>query len=269
MNKIDHAKPFLRWAGGKRWLIKYIDELLKDIKFNNYHEPFLGGGAIFFNIQPKGKVFLSDCNNDLINAYQCVKLYHDDVYNKISVYVNSAEEYYKIRSLYPEDDVERAARFIYLNQTSFNGLYRVNRQGKYNVPYGHRKRVSYNYENLKLVKMALENADLFVCDFESCKEQISKGDLVYLDPPYVVGKEDGFIAYNQHLFSLEDQRRLSQLIDYIKGIGAYYILSYSSHHSVKETFDKGDKVIEVFRSSSIGGKEAFRGRIAEYIFTNI
>ena len=222
------------------------------------------------SLQPTNVMFLSDSNADLINAYQCVKLSPEKVYEYLDKYENTSEEYYKIRAMSPDNKIEQAARFIYLNQTSFNGLYRVNREGKYNVPYGYRKRANIDLENMKRVQALLQNSELNLGDFEVCKDKILKDDLVYLDPPYVVSKEgNGFIGYNQQLFSLEDQQRLSKLIDYIRDIGAYYILSYAKHETVYETFNKGDTVLEVTRSSLIGGKKAYRGQTVEYLFTNV
>lgn len=264
------AKPFLRWAGGKTWLIKNLVKILEGVSYINYHEPFLGGGAVFMSLQPANGVFLSDSNADLINAYQCVKLSPEKIYEYLNEYENTPEEYYKIRAISPASKIEQAARFIYLNQTSFNGLYRVNREGKYNVPYGYRKRANFDFDNMKRVQAALQNSELTLGDFAVCKDKIQKADLVYLDPPYVVSKEgNGFIGYNQQLFSLEDQKRLSNLIDYIRDVGAYYILSYAKHETVYETFNKNDTVMEVTRSSLIGGKKAYRGQTVEYVFTNI
>ena len=131
-----YPKPFLRWAGGKSWLIKYLDSIVGDYKFNCYHEPFLGGGSIFFYFASKmNTAYLSDFNNELIDTYSAIKNDPDGVILHLEKYVNTAEEYYRIRALRPETLIEAAARFIYLNQTSFNGIYRVNTKGEYNVPY--------------------------------------------------------------------------------------------------------------------------------------
>ena len=161
--------------------------------------------------------------------------------------------------------------FIYLNHTSFNGLYRVNREGKYNVPYGRRKNIPYNKEGLLSASESLQGAVISTGDFSVQLENVKKGDLVYLDPPYVVAKEENcFILYNKHLFSLEDQERLSSCIDKIKEVGAFYILSNAKHDTIREIFEKtGYSVLTLGRASLIGGKKAYRGKTEEYLFTNI
>ena len=170
----------------------------------------------------------------------------------------------------PKTEMERAARFIYLNQTSYNGLYRVNKKGEYNVPYGKRKKVAFDLNNYIAVCDRLQHAELIACDFEDSLDKVKQNSLVYLDPPYIVAKDDpGFIGYNQHLFSIGDQKRLSACIDWIKEKKAYYILSNAKHPTILEIFDKNDTVIEVERMSIIGGKMAYRGIIKEYLFTNI
>lgn len=269
MTKRDIPKPFLRWAGGKSWLTNQLSQLLKEKSFEGYIEPFLGGASVFLSLQPP-IAFLSDSNADLINTYICVKEQPDAVYDLLKNYKNTAEEYYAVRSNNPSEPVERAARFIYLNQASFNGLYRVNRKGEYNVPYGKRKVLPFSYENLLAVSERLANAELVSCDFEEAISKVKKGMLVYLDPPYVVAKDDkGFIGYNQQLFSIEDQKRLGKCIDHIKEVGAFYILSNAKHESIREIFDKGDTIMEVERTSLIGGKKAYRGKTLEYLFTNV
>ncbi len=133
---MPNIEPFIRWAGGKNWLVRFVKKLASNIDINHYHEPFLGGGAIFFSLEHKKRAYISDINEELIDTYLAVK---DNPYETIDVlngYENTEEEYYRIRALRPETRIEKAARFIYLNQTSYNGLYRVNKNGDYNVPYG-------------------------------------------------------------------------------------------------------------------------------------
>ena len=176
-----------------------------------------------------------------------------------------------IEALEPIDQIERAARFIYLNHTSFNGLYRVNRNGKYNVPYGKRKAVGYNYDIITAASNRLSNALIYSSDFEKALENVAPNDLVYLDPPYVVAKDNNcFIQYNKNLFALADQERLSRCIDRIKSVGAFYILSNAKHDTIFEIFKKNeDAAIALTRTSLIGGKNAYRGKTEEYLFTNI
>jgi len=267
---INITRPFLRWAGGKTWLVKHLDQILLDKNFNNYHEPFLGGGAIFFALNHPKQAFLSDLNADLINTYLAIKHNPNAVISVLREYKNTKECYYELRGKKFDDVIHQAARFIYLNQTSYNGLYRVNRQGKYNVPYGYRKKDFLKEENLLRVSKRLQYATIKCSDFMCVKASISERDLVFLDPPYTVAhNNNGFIKYNQKLFSLEDQKRLSQLIDYIKSIGAFYILTNAAHSTIFEIFNKGDRWIKLDRANLIGGENAKRGRTPEYIFTNI
>ena len=156
-----------------------------------------------------------------------------------------------------------------MNANSFNGLYRVNRQGKYNVPYG-QKQVFVNTERLLDISKKLENVEILCQDFEEIREHINKGDLIFLDPPYTVSKEsNGFIEYNSTLFSLDDQYRLAAFVEYIDEVGAYYILTNAAHETIAEIFRGTGRRIELERNSLIGGKNSFRGKVKEYIFTNI
>ena len=266
-----YAKPFLRWAGGKSWLVKHLDSILGEHVFNSYHEPFLGGGSIFFYLAPKKNVFLSDLNSELIVTYQAIKDDPDEVIAFLKRYANTSEDYYRIRSSQPTKSAEIAARFIYLNQTSFNGIYRVNTKGKYNVPYGNRTKNFVEADKLRSASTILQAATLSSGDFDCVRDSIGSGDLVFLDPPYTVShNNNGFIKYNQRLFSLEDQHRLKALIDYIKEQGAYYILTNAAHDTIHEIFyEETDRCLELNRASLIGGENAKRGQIQEYIFTNL
>lgn len=260
---------FIRWAGGKKWALPYIKEVICDIDYRHYHEPFLGGGALFFNITSHYRSYLSDANAELINAYICIRDEVDKVIGFLSHYTNTKDEYYRLRSNIPDDKYEKAARFIFLNHTSYNGLYRVNKHGIYNVPYGGRK-WACNETHFKSVSEKLKNTNISACDFECNKYKVTRGDLVFLDPPYSVSNNNnGFIKYNQTLFSLTDQYRLSDYIDYIKRKDAYYILTNAAHTTIDDIFDKGDSRIELSRKSLIGGKNAKRESVSELLFTNI
>ncbi|TGY44105.1 Dam family site-specific DNA-(adenine-N6)-methyltransferase [Clostridium sartagoforme] len=270
MKKNLISSPFLRWAGGKKWLIGFVEDLIKDKKINDYIEPFLGGGAIFFSLNGNHNSILSDINEDLITAYKIVKSNPNELLTLLLSYENTKEFYYNIRNSSPNSEIEKAARFIYLNQTSFNGLYRVNRSGEYNVPYGNRKNVNFSREKLINASTTLKNAKLIQGDFTETIDYIKEGDLVFLDPPYTVShNNNGFIEYNKNLFSIEDQYRLSDFIDKIKLKGAYYILTNAAHDTIKEIFAKDDVIYELERNSLIGGKNSKRGIIKEYVFTNI
>lgn len=270
MSTDSKNKPFLRWAGGKNWLIKYLVSIISESDFNNYHEPFLGGGSIFFSIRPSNGSFLSDLNSELIGTYITLRNSPEELIKELGSYKNNERFYYKIRDSKPTTSIEKASRFIYLNQTSFNGIYRVNLKGDYNVPYGYRKKDFFDPLVLRSTSDSLRNSKIFCGDFSTIEGNIKSGDLIYLDPPYIVSHGDnGFIKYNQKLFSLEDQFRLCKFIDIVKNKGAFYILSNAFHPKIREIFNKGDYIIELKRASLIGGKNAVRGKISEYLFTNI
>lgn len=271
MNKTLNAKPFLRWAGGKKWLVKYLEDITRDLNYNNYYEPFIGGGAIFFALNPQKKVFLSDLNLDLINAYKMVQKYPTEIIEELRKYKNEEKFYYDMREKNLNDSLLMAARFIYLNKTSFNGIYRVNNMGKYNVPFGFRSTYNIEESNIHNVSKMLKQVDLSSGDFSKIKSKIKKHDLIILDPPYTVShNENGFIKYNQKLFSLEDQYRLNDLITYIKKVEAYYILTNAAHEKIIEIFERDDdERYDLSRANLIGGKNANRGKVKEYVFTNI
>jgi DNA adenine methylase len=271
MKETQNPKPFLRWAGGKRWLLKYL-EPLSQIEFNNYYEPFLGGGSVFFNTNNYKYAVLSDLNKDLIETYNCIKEDVDLVINRLKTLKNSESEYYEIREKEYSDSFSRAAKFIFLNKTSYNGIYRVNRDGKFNVPYGFRNNLKdiIEEENLKIVSKKLQNTSIFFQDFACIAETVTKGDIIFLDPPYTVAHENnGFIQYNQKIFSLEDQVRLSKLIEVIIEKEAFYILTNAKHEAILEIYKNIDAPKVLTRSSTIGGKGARRESFNEFVFSNI
>ena len=269
---MPNIDPFVRWAGGKTWLIPCLPTLLGELHIEHYHEPFLGGGAIFFSLEHWKKSYLSDANEQLINVYIQVRDNPEKLIDCFLGFNNTESEYYRIRNeISDENTIENAARFLYLNQTSFNGLYRVNKAGRYNVPYGFRTNWAYDVERLRVASAYLHNTRISAGDFEVNKYRIKENDLVFLDPPYTVShNNNGFISYNQTLFSLDAQQRLKRFIEYIKRKGAYYILTNAAHETIRNIFlTQGDRIVELQRNSLIGGKYAKRTVISEYIFTNI
>jgi DNA adenine methylase len=262
--------PFLRWAGSKKALIDYIKAYIPD-QYNNYHEPFLGSGSVFFSLNKKDKTcYLSDVNKKLINTFIQIKYNIDSVCDKLRSYKNNSEYYYMVRNTESTDEVEEAARFIYINKVCYNGLYRVNRGGKFNVPYGKRKNVDIVSEPLlRSVSTYLENVIIENYDFEESLKYIKKGDLVFIDPPYVVSHyENGFVEYNQQIFSWSDQVRLHDYILEVQNKSAYFIMTNAAHSSISTLYaDIGNPSI-IKRLSKIGGKSSFRGMVNEYLFTN-
>lgn len=262
-------KPFLRWAGGKNWFVKYLPSFLEGLDYNDYHEPFVGGGSVFFALNPK-RSFLSDVNEELIVAYQALRDNPDSVISQIEKWDVNRDQYYAVRALESRSKSVRAARFIYLNRTSFNGIWRVNKDGKYNVPYGHRDGYRFDYERIRSAATALKGANISCRDYIDAMALVKKGDLVFIDPPYTVShNNNGFIEYNKKLFALDDQHALRSSIDEIKGRGAYFILTNAAHETVREIFDGVGTLFELHRHCGLGGKNARRQSIGEFVFTNI
>ncbi|MGO4879150.1 DNA adenine methylase [Pedobacter psychrotolerans] len=269
-----HTTPFLRWTGSKRWFTKeFINDFLPK-NFNNYHELFLGGGSVFFYIKSVSnydrKYYLSDSNEELINAYLQLRDSPSVVIGYLKNFLNTEKEYYKIRSLKPRSSEKRAARFIYLNRTSFNGIYRVNSKGLYNVPYGRRSNVDIVSENLIIkINALLSEVNIMTANFSACLENIEEGDLVFLDPPYTVAHENnGFIEYNQNLFSWSDQEKLQEFILQIIEKKAYFILTNASHQSIFKLYENIGNISKLSRYSKVGGRNKTRGNYNELIIYN-
>ncbi|MCH4161061.1 MAG: Dam family site-specific DNA-(adenine-N6)-methyltransferase [Bifidobacterium sp.] len=263
--------PFLRWAGGKRWLVHDILEMIGDVPIRTYYEPFLGGGSVFFGIQPEGKAVLSDLNTDLITVYRQIRDNPNRIADLLMRYKNTPECYYSARANKPTNDDEISAWFIFLNHTSYNGIFRVNLKGEYNVPYGKRKYVHMpDRDFLTRASHILQGVELYDRSFEISLKTVSEGDLVFLDPPYTVAhNNNGFVKYNQHLFSFNDQQRLAKSIERIIEKRAKFILTNAAHTSIDELFSPLGRRIEVSRRNAVGGLKANRGKTTEYLFTNL
>jgi DNA adenine methylase len=260
--------PLLRWAGGKRWMIEQICSFMP-IDFNNYHEPFVGGGSVFFNIERAGKAFISDSNRELICFYQVVKSNVHELLFILSQFENSEKEYYGIRSWSPNTNVEIAARFYYLNRTCFNGLYRVNQGGNFNVPYGFRKISVLDLDRFESFSSKLKNVDIACDDFEQAFKKVMKGDFVFIDPPYTVAhNKNGFIEYNQKIFTWQDQERLARSVQTLMEKGVYFLMTNAFHDSIKMLYKGVGTHFEIERFSTISGAMNSRQKISELIITN-
>ena len=269
-----NIKPFLRWAGGKNWLIKDIESFLPK-NFNNYYEPFLGGGSIFIYLKSKGLIrnqaILSDVNLELINSYNAVKNNIDKLIDLLSVHVNEKGYYYQLREQMFNDEMQRASRFIFLNRTSFNGIYRENLNGKYNVPFGFKEyKELFDFENLRNLSGIFSDCEFYSCDFENLKAKLKKNDLIFIDPPYTVAHGlNGFIKYNQKIFSWSDQLRLKEFLRYVNKTGAYFIMTNAHHESITKLFNDSGRIYVQSRPSLVGGKGAKRTKYKEVIISNI
>jgi DNA adenine methylase len=227
-------------GGGKSWLARQWDELFAELPSGTYHEPFLGGASVFLAL-PTRNALLSDLNEDLVETYEQVRDDVEAVIGHLQEHRNTEKYYYSVRSSRPKIPAKRAARFIYLNQTSFNGIYRVNLNGVYNVPYGHRSKHFVEEENLRSVSAQLQGCTITAADFEDSALRASKNDFVFLDPPDTVShNHNGFIKYNQKLFSMEDQHRLARVVAKLRSRGSKYLLTNAAHPVIAELFDCGD-----------------------------
>ncbi len=258
------VKPFLKWAGGKRWLVdRHLD--LLEVEFDRYIEPFLGSGAVFFKIAPESSI-LCDKNELLIEAYSAIKYDWNKVLDCLYQHNlhHSKEYYYKIRSAKMRTPHTRAARLLYLNRTCWNGLYRVNLKGEFNVPIGTKTNVVMDDDDFEAVSRQLANAELISGDFECALERAGSGDFVFVDPPYTVKHNyNGFVKYNEHIFSWEDQERLRDLVAEASGRGAKVIVTNACHDSIKDLYYHVGEITTLSRASVISGKGTARGTYDE------
>lgn len=274
MEQIEHSgssrdsdqrtPPFLKWAGGKRWLVPRINDTVKSIT-GKYIEPFLGSGAIFFSLRPTNAL-LSDANEDLINAYIAVRDDPQKVFDLLKSHQRKhcTEYFYQIRQYLPREKYRKAARFIYLNRTCWNGLYRVNLEGTFNVPIGTKSNVLMASDDWPAVARLLGSAEITSQDFESAIDTAVQGDLVFADPPYTVKHNlNGFIKYNNALFSWDDQIRLRDALMRAKKRGARIIATNACHQSVQDLYKNGFVTEPLSRASVLAGSALHRGRYDE------
>ncbi|QHC52020.1 Dam family site-specific DNA-(adenine-N6)-methyltransferase [Billgrantia tianxiuensis] len=260
-------KPFIKWAGGKRWLIS--NPVFEMPAFTGrYIEPFLGGGAIFFHLRPNSAI-LSDINFRLIEAYQAIR----DDWKKVEgelrrmQRLHSKEYYYQERSRKRRALHKRAAQFLYLNRTCWNGLYRENLRGEFNVPIGTKDKVIFEDEDFKEISSILQGAEILSCDFSETIAKAREGDLVFVDPPYTTAHNvNGFVKYNQNIFSWEDQLRLKCSIAEALENGAKVILTNADHDSVHQLYSDMSSCVSVGRASVISGKATSRRNTSEALF---
>ncbi|MDW7633452.1 DNA adenine methylase [Streptococcus pneumoniae] len=270
-------QPFTKWTGGKRQLLPVIRELMPKT-YNRYFEPFVGGGALFFDLAPKDAV-INDFNAELINCYQQIKDNPQELIEILKVHqeYNSKEYYLDLRSADCDEridmmsEVQRAARILYMLRVNFNGLYRVNSKNQFNVPYG-------RYKNPKIVDEELISAisvylnnnqlEIKVGDFEKAIVDVRTGDFVYFDPPYIpLSETSAFTSYTHEGFSFADQVRLRDAFKRLSDTGAYVMLSNSSSALVEELYkDFNIHYVEATRTN--GAKSSSRGKISEIIVTN-
>ncbi len=272
MIALNLSKPFLKWAGGKTGLLPQIIPHIPAKIMGTYYEPFLGGGAMFFRLQPERAV-LSDSNAELINAYVQVRDACDRLIQRLHghQHLHSQAYYYQVRgqSLQLLTDIERAARFIYLNKTCFNGLHRENKSGQFNVPIGSSKTPwSVDKEGIKAASLALQDAEIVCRNFKDFpKHDLKDQDFVYLDPPYQsVSKTSDFTSYTRDGFTGGDQVSLRQLFGFLDSQGVPVALSNSDHSFVREMYDQW-AIHSISARRNINSKSDGRGCVGEVLVT--
>ena len=272
------GKPFVKWAGGKRQIIDKLKKYLPE-DFDTYYEPFVGGGALLFELSPQRAV-INDSNKELINVYKV--LCNEEKFKKMCHTLNHYETshseafYYEIRnkdrnkkSFNRLADYTRAARTIYLNKACFNGLYRVNSKNEFNVPFGKKKKVN-TYEGSNLITVSnyltMNEVKILCCDFEDAVKNAKKGDFIYFDPPYD-SDTSTFNSYTETGFDKEQQRRLAKVYKELDKKGCYVMLSNHNTKLINELYkDYNIHIIEAKRNINSNGKK--RGKVEEVIITN-
>ena len=257
--------PLIKWPGGKRRLLPEILQLMPT-HYGRYFEPFCGGGALFFFLQP-AKATLSDANSELIQMYIQVRDNLDGVIRRLRNMANSKEEYYRIRASTPRSAAGEAARLIYLCTLSFNGIHRQNLSGDFNVPYGHKGHLRpCNETRLIETSAALQRKRILNEDFEKAVVDVKPEDFVYFDPPYTVAHgNNGFIKYNSNIFSWQDQERLASLALRLRSAGTHVMVSNADHPSIRELY-AGFQVRIIERHSVMAAATEFRRRVRECLF---
>lgn len=265
--------PIVKWVGGKRQL---MFELLKNMpkSYNRYFEPFIGGGALFFELQPEN-AYISDMNEELINLYSVVRNNVYELLEDLSKHEVSKEYFLEIRNIdrtekYAElSNVERASRFIYLNRTCFNGMYRVNSQGQFNVPFGHYKNPRIIDENNLLnCSKLLQKTEIKCADFSEILNKVQNGDFVYFDPPYVpLNETSSFTSYTKDGFDIDMQFKLRDVCDELDSMGVKFMLSNSDTKLVNELYANYE-IKKVFASRQINANAEGRGKISEVLVRN-
>jgi DNA adenine methylase len=264
-------RPFLKWVGGKTQLVSRLRELLPS-RFGRYHEPFLGGGALFFDLKPE-QASLSDLNRELIECYEVIRDDVDGIVAELNEhdYRYDKDRYYEIRAWNPQElsPMARVARTIYLNKTGFNGLYRVNSKGLFNVPFGrHTNPTVCDERNLRACSELLAGAALSCRPFERVLEEAEPGDFVYFDPPYIpLSPTANFTAYARGGFDMDAQERLAQVFDELKKRGVFVMLSNADVPWIHERY-AGHTIRLVSALRAVSRDGAGRGAINEVVVTS-
>ena len=279
MLSVKKAKPFLKWVGGKGQLLEQFEGLLPK-QYNSYFEPFVGGGAVFFS-KPKDKAHINDINKTLVQVYIYIKHDADKVINSLKSlekeYISKdqlqrKEFYYSLREKYnslPSEDFDKALYFLFFNKTAFNGIYRENSKGGFNVPMGNYANPKIvDEENIRAVAETLKNTKITSGSFVEAVKDAKAGDFVYFDPPYhPLSETSSFTSYSKDSFTKEDQIKLRDLFVELDKRGVYVMLSNSSAPFVKEIYSNY-RQIPVYATRMINSKSDGRGKISEVVIVN-
>ena len=268
--KQTYPRPFLKWAGGKTRLISQYKDYFPQ-HYQTYYEPFLGGGAVFFYLQPS-KAVLTDINADLILTYRCVRDDLEDLITSLQAHKqrHNSDYYYDVRNSYTGTDLEKAARFIYLNKTCFNGLYRVNSQGKFNVPVGKYKNPGICQEEiLKLASESLKKVEIKQANFEEVLNYATgSNEFVYFDPPYYpLNKTSNFTAYSSFCFDENQQIKLRDIFIKLADKGVKVMLSNSDCPFIRDLYSDFN-IHTISAARSINSNAQKRGKITEVLVTS-
>lgn len=264
-------RPFLKWVGGKSQLLEQMEPLLPRT-FRRYFEPFVGGAALFFDLRSKQRIdagaYLSDVNAELVNCYVAIRDQVDDVIGALREHKYESGHYYEVRAQRPADlpPPKRAARTIFLNKTGYNGLYRVNKSGQFNVPFGRfTKPLFCDVENLRACSRALRGVSIEVADFASVLKQARKGDFVYFDPPYVpVSPTSDFTAYIPGGFGAAEQKKLAKVFAQLAKRGVHVMLSNSDTPFVRQLY-ADFRIDVVYAARSVNSNASRRGKLPEVV----
>lgn len=277
----NKPKPFVKWVGGKRQLLKQFRALKLyppdrfDPAKNKYFEPFVGGGAVFFDLLPE-KAFLSDMNFELVTTYNVIKDNVDELIKSLKKHKYEKDYFLRVRAKNPKElsDVEIASRFIFLNRTAFNGMYRVNSRGEFNVPFGkYENPMICDEENLRKASSALKNVEIKHSDYKAVLEKAKKGDFVYFDPPYYpVSKTASFTSYTTESFLDKEQVELRDTFLALHKRGCFVMLSNSDVPFINRIYSElgryGVRISKIEANRAINSKSTGRGKIKEVLVTN-
>lgn len=262
--------PFLKWAGGKRWLVKNHPEFFPETS-GIHIEPFAGSAAVFFALRPK-KGLLSDSNGRLIECFKAIKKNYADFENNLKWFASnhSKEFYYETRNRHFDCETWRAAQFLYLNRVCFNGIYRENLRGEFNVPIGSKTNVLLDSDDFGGASKMLKRTSLMNSDFEKIIDRAAENDFLFIDPPYTTKHNlNGFVKYNQKIFSWSDQERLAAAVHRAHKRNVTITLSNADHADVRELYQEFLQVISVRRANVIASKSEHRGETSEMVATNV